>query len=68
MIELLAKILRERRTNLDELAKAVGTSRQRLEGMLEGKKRFPADIFVRICRNQYICMNQLQEVAEHGQA
>ena len=61
----LAGLLRERGTDLDELAKVVGTTRRKLEGMLEGKQRFPAELFITICLNESI---QLQEVARHGKA
>ena len=68
MKELLAKLLRERGTDLGELAKAVGTSRHKLVEMLEGKRKFPADLFVEVCRHEFICLNQLQEAAQHGKA
>ena len=67
MIELLARILQQRGTDLDELAKAVGVTRARLEGMLSGRQRFPSDIFVAICRTEHLSMTKLQEEAgEYG--
>ena len=58
----LAELLRDRGTDLDELAKTVGTKRSKLERMLEGKQRFPAGLFITICLSQSI---RLQEVMDH---
>lgn len=58
----LAELLRDRGTDLAELAKTIGTTRCKLEEMLEGRRRFPADLFITICLNQSI---RLQEVMDH---